>query len=149
MKKLLKFRKLNSSGKRLFVQAYFSMMLIRLGLLLLPFSKLQGLIKEISQRKMLFPTTRPITAWQVALAVHRSSKYSPGEVKCLARALTTAFLMSRYGLSYKMNIGVARGEQNNFEAHAWVESDGQVIVGNLPDLSRYAAMSSKGEGLII
>ena len=147
MKKLLLLK--HKGGKKLFVQTYVFMMLIRLGLFMLPFRQLQDLISQASRLKVLARLSSNTTISAIVLSVNRSSKYSPGNVKCLARALTTAVLMSIYSFPYKVNIGVAKDKDNNLEAHAWVESQGNAIVGNLPDLSRYVAMSPLGENLII
>lgn len=138
----------NRGGKKLFLQACILMMLIRLGLLLLPFRQLQSLILKVNQRKVLTPVSPDITTWDIAVAVRRSTKYSLN-VKCLAKALTTGMLMTTYDLPYKINIGVAKGDCNNLEAHAWVMSEGKVVVGYIPDLARYVTMTSKGEGLVI
>lgn len=142
---LLKVR----GGKKLFFQAYIVMCLVRLGLLLLPFNRLQDLILESKKLTWLAIAKSEVTVSAIARAVNRSGKYSPGKPMCLARALTTAVLMSIYCFPYQINIGVAKGESGNIEAHAWVTWEGKVMVGNLPDLSRYVPMSAKGKGLII
>ena len=149
MKKLYRFLKLPRSDQKLFLQAYILMMLVRLGLLLLPFQKLQDLILKTNELRFLGEANHDVGAKDIALSVIRSAKLSPGGVKCLAKALTASMLMKTYGLPYKTNIGVAKGEKNNLEAHAWVESEGKIVVGYLPDLSRYVAMSSAGKGLIL
>ena len=141
--------KLNRSGKKLFLQAYILMMLIRLGLLLLPFRRLQDLILKVKRFESIAAGDSQPSLGAIAQSVHRSARYSLGNVKCLAKALTTAVMMSIYGFPYKINIGVAKDDNNNLEAHAWIESDGKVVIGYLPDLFRYIAMSSTGEGLII
>lgn len=147
MKKLFKFLKVG--GKKLFLQAFILMLLIRLGLLLLPFRQLQELIQQAKSLGFLACDRQNVTIKAIVVAVQRSSRYGLGNAKCLARALTTGILMSIYGFPYSINIGVAKKEDSNLEAHAWVESQGTIIVGNLPDLSRYTAMSSAREGLII
>lgn len=136
-------------GKKLFLQAYIVMCLIRLGLLLLPFNRLQNLILKSKKLTWLEIASSEVTVGAIARAVNRSGKYSPGQPMCLARALTTAVLMSIYGFPYQINIGVAKGESGKIEAHAWVTWEGKVMVGYLPDLSRYIPMSAKGKGLII
>lgn len=136
-------------GKKLFIQTYVVMCLVRLGLLLLPFSRLQDLILKSKKLTWLAIAKSEVTVGAIALAVHRSGKYSPGQPMCLAKALTTAVLMSVYSLPYQINIGVAKGESGKIEAHAWVTWEGKVMVGNLPDLERYVPMSAKGKGLII
>lgn len=147
--KKLQLVKLNRGGKKLFLQAYILMSAIRLGLLLLPFRWLQNLILKAHQLEFLAMLAPETSITAIALAVHRSSKYSPGNVKCLAKALTTAVLMNIYGFPYEIKIGVTKDEKNRLEAHAWVEWEGKVVVGYLPELSRYRAMTSVGTGLII
>ena len=148
MSKLRGFPKARG-GKKLFVQAYIVMCLVRLGLFLLPFNRLQNLILKSKKINGLAIASSEVTVGAIARAVNRSGKYSPGKPMCLARALTTAVLMGIYDFPYQINIGVAKGESGKIEAHAWVTWEGKVMVGNLPDLSRYIPMSAKGKGLII
>ena len=148
MKRLLKLAK-DSRGKKLFLQVYIVMTLVRLGLLVLPFSLLNDLVGKSKQLKFLAFSPQELNVGRIVQAVYRSSRYQPGNPMCLARALTTAVLMGLYDFPYEINIGVAKGENGKLKAHAWVIFQGTVIVGNLSDLSRYVPMSAKGEGLII
>lgn len=148
MNKLLKLLR-SRGGKKLFLQTYIIMSLVRLGLLLLPFSRLQQLIAMVKKWGFLAIASSEVNIRAIVLGVYRSGKYQPGNPVCLARALTTSVLMGIYSLPHQINIGVAKGKDGRLEAHAWVVSEGIVIVGNLPDLDRYIPMSSQGEGLII
>jgi len=148
MKRLLKLAK-GSRGKKLFLQTYITMTLVRLGLLVLPFSQLNNLVGKSKRLKFLVLAPQEVNSGRIVQAVYRSSRHQPGSPMCLARALTTAILMNIYDFPYEVNIGVAKGENGKIEAHAWVMSQNTVIVGNLSDLSRYVPMSAKGEGLII
>lgn len=139
----------NSRGKKLFLQTYIVMTLVRLGLLLLPFSRLNDSIGKSKQLNFLALAPQEVSIGSIARAVYRSGRYQPGNPMCLARALTTAVLMNIYSFPHEINIGVAKGEQGKIEAHAWVISQGVTIVGDIPDLSRYVVMSAKGEGFII
>ena len=64
----------------------------------------------------------------------------PGGAKCLAKALTTQVLMERRGCDCAFKIGVAKTDKGELEAHAWIEKDGQVIMGMLPDLDRFKSL---------
>ncbi len=44
-----------------------------------------------------------------------------------------------------LRIGVAKSAEGRLEAHAWVEICGQIVFGDLPDLSRYKALSPLDE----
>lgn len=150
MRKLRRFlRARKRGGKKLFCQGYIVMCLVRLGLFLLPFNRLQSLVLKSKKLEPLAIDRSTVTVSSIARAVNRSGRYSPGKPMCLARALTTAVLMNIYGFPYQIKIGVAKGESGKIEAHAWVTWEGKVMMGNLPDLSRYIPMSAKGQGLII
>ena len=142
------FKPLKFGGKKLLLQAFILMLLVRLGLLLLTFNQLQNLIRQTKSLKFLAYDKPNVTIKAIVIAVQRSGRFGPGNTKCLARALTTGILMSIYGFSYKINIGVAKSENNQLKAHAWVESQGAIIVGNLPDLTRYKPMVPTGEAII-
>lgn len=148
MKRLLRLAR-NSRGKKLFLQTYAVMTLIRLGLLLLPFKRLQNLVIESKQLTFLALSPQEVNVASIVRAVYRSGRYQPGKPMCLARALTTAVLMNVYNFPHEIKIGVARGENGAIEAHAWVVSYDTVIVGDLPDLSRYIPMSTERKGLTI
>jgi hypothetical protein len=58
--------------------------------------------------------------------VRLSSRYVP-KATCLTRAIAAQILLNRAGLPNELHIGVARGAA--FDAHAWIECEGQVLVG--------------------
>ena len=110
---------------------------IRLGLWLLPFQKLLALLDKFSQPSC----TKGVSVRKILWSVNVVSRYMSG-VKCLARALTTQVLMKRYGHTPKLQIGVASSDTGNLEAHAWIEFQGIVVMGNLPDISRFVPLPS-------
>lgn len=48
---------------------------------------------------------------------------------CLTRAQALQIMLARRGLSTDMVLGVARSASKDFLAHAWLEKDGQVLIG--------------------
>jgi len=48
---------------------------------------------------------------------------------CLSQAIVSDVLLRRRGWPSQLYIGVARGPDGSLRAHAWVESDGEVVVG--------------------
>ena len=117
---------------------------IRLGLWLLPFRNLLKLLQKISKPDFLLsPEDKSqISASKIVWAVNAASRYMPGGVKCLARALTAQVLMNYHGHTPELRIGVAKGEGGKLEAHAWIEYQGRVAIGYLPDLSRFIPLPS-------
>lgn len=145
MKQLRKFLRLAPSDRQLLLSSFVLLSLVKLGLLLLPFGVLQRLLAGIGRSNAI--AAKAPTKEAIVKAVERSSRYMLGGAKCLARALTARVLLSRWGYSSELHIGVAKGEGGKFEAHAWVESDGEIAIGHLGDLARYTPMSSlEGRG---
>jgi Transglutaminase-like superfamily len=149
MKPLLRFLKLNRSDRGTLLQTYLLLTLIRLGLLLLPFERLwKGLVK-LGQPQ---PSTTVVLKTevkneaqivrQVIWAVNLSTRFSPGGAKCLARALTTKVLLDRRQCPCEFKIGVAKSEQGKLEAHAWIEVQNQVVMGQVNKLDQYTPMPS-------
>ena len=106
------------------------------------------MILKTKRLRFLARISPSFTVKDIAIGVNRSARFSPGYVKCLAKALTTAVLMEIYSLPYQTKIGVAKGENNDLQAHAWVESEGKIVMGYLADMSRFIPMSSVRKSLI-
>lgn len=142
MKRLRKLLRLSAGDYQLLLKTFVLLGLVRLGLWLLPFPNLRQAIAKVSQPNPKQLQVKQVSVGKIIWAVNVSSYYMPGGVKCFARALTTQVLISRQGYSPQLRIGVAKGEGGQFEAHAWVEIQGQVIIGNLVDLSRFTPLPS-------
>lgn len=59
-----------------------------------------------------------------------------GKNPCLTEALAVWSLLRQYGAESRIRIGVAR-EGSELEAHAWVERDGEILVGGDESPSNY------------
>lgn len=125
--------------RNLLIITFTLLTLIRLAMWLLPFRTLQSLVNRSSQ---ISSKQAKINIDTITWAVEISSRYMPGGVKCLARALTTQILMNWQGYSSQLRIGVAKENNATLAAHAWVEYQGQVIMGNLSDLERFTPLLS-------
>jgi hypothetical protein len=146
MSKLHKLLSLTGSDQRLLFCTFLLLGAIRLGLLILPFRILLRITGKLSH-----PGNQTNSAGSIAIekliskivwAVEVSTRYMPGGAKCLARALTTKILLSRQGYTPDLRIGVTKGADGTLEAHAWIEHQGRVVMGNLRDLSRYIPLPS-------
>lgn len=144
--KLEKVFRLSPEDLYLIFVAYIVLATIRLGLWLLPFHILLKLLEKASQSDFPFPTPNlqnpSLFLHKIVWSVNTATRNMPGGAKCLARALTAKFLMARYGHFPKLCIGVAKKNEENIEAHAWIEYQGHIIIGFLPDLSRYIPLPS-------
>ncbi|MDB4971661.1 MAG: hypothetical protein JWN48_2 [Myxococcaceae bacterium] len=80
------------------------------------------------------------TAEEIAWAIERARVGVPGVYKCLPQAYAGHLLLHRYGYDSVVQVGVARDAKGGVEAHAWVEREGRVLIGELPDLGRFVPL---------
>jgi hypothetical protein len=114
---------------------------VRLGMRLLPFQRLRRVLTKVSRRPGTPPAVpAPNSEAQVVWAITAAGRLLPGTSTCLARALTALVLLERRGDRADLRIGVARVDAGPLEAHAWLEKNGSVILGELPDLARFLPM---------
>ncbi len=134
-----KLQRLQPGDWQFLAQTFFILAGIRIGLLLLNFRDLLKFLHRISQPSR--KAAKPVSINKIVWAVNVASRYLPG-VKCLARALATELIMRRYSYNPDLRIGVAKDTTGKLEAHAWIEYQGLIIIGNLSDLSRFIPLPS-------
>lgn len=158
MKLFIKFFRLSWREKRCLVLAFLVLHIIRLGLWRLPFQKLWRRVQHHSSQSyrwvhLFFPGPPPIA--ELIPAIDSSSWYTLRQARCLSRALTLYVLMKWFGYTPILRIGVAKPslspvdsqtvseeQQPRIEAHAWVEHNNQVILGQIRDLGRFMPLPS-------
>jgi Transglutaminase-like superfamily len=142
MSKLVKFFRLSSSDRKLLMKAIVLLWVVRIGLWLLPFQRLQNLLAWTTGNITVASEPDTELVQKITLSVKRMSRYVPVST-CLARALVTVALLEEAGLPASLRIGVARSDARKLEAHAWVESNGKVVIGGShADLSRFTVLHS-------
>jgi hypothetical protein len=137
MQKLYKLLHISFQTRQLLIDASVILTLVRLGLWLLPFRIWQRLLMKIVRTDGIWHGEDRVSEAKIVWAVEIVSRYQFGSVKCLARALTTQILFAKWGYDAQLHIGVAKSEVGDLEAHAWVESEGKVAIGKVPNLSRF------------
>jgi hypothetical protein len=142
MTELTRFLQLPPCKRRLLIQAAVLLALIRAGLWFLPFEVLLRLTRRIGA------PARPghgggVPVGSIIWAVRRASRLVPGAT-CLTQALVGRVLLARAGHLSELRIGVRKSPVAGFEAHAWLEHGGEVVLGELDDLSRYVPMRPVG-----
>lgn len=139
------FFQLPKMQRHALIKAFLLLGLIRLGLWLVPFRKLYQWLVRWSEPISLpvhppSPSAKPVrlAIW----AVETSCIYMPTQPKCLARALAVFFLVRRRGMQPSLKIGVMKSSDQGIAAHAWIEIDGQAVIGELPNLNDYIPLPS-------
>ena len=122
---LRKFLRLSSQERALLLRTVLLMVAVRLGLWLLPFPRVLTLTRLIRHRSTQAGYWR---ARQISWAVHVVGRRVPS-ASCLVQALTAKLLLERVGIPSRLHIGVAKAKSGRFEAHAWLESLGELVTG--------------------
>lgn len=139
MRQVRKFLALSWRERWLVLKAFGALVVVRVALLTMSFSRVRSGIREMA-RGARDAGARP-TPQQVARAVVACSALVPGGRNCLVRALATEILLARLGYHSELKIGAGKLPDGSFEAHAWLESEGKILVGEF-ELGRYAEMGN-------
>lgn len=129
--------------KVLIVKTLLLVALVRLGLSLLSFKRMR---LALSRAAKFLRDRRPVDdqfiqdiPWAVSVVAQRMLADGP----CLTQALAVQFLFDRREYPTELKIGVLKGSQGELIAHAWLESQGQILIGGTPEsLARYAPLVS-------
>ncbi|HEV8384288.1 MAG TPA: lasso peptide biosynthesis B2 protein [Candidatus Acidoferrales bacterium] len=108
------------------------------GLRLFSFRRMQRWVgsqpaPEMGQARKSALTEKKYSPEELARALARGSRLVPGST-CLVQALAGQWLLQGEGYAPQLRIGVSKAE--GFEAHAWLELDGKVFIGD-SDLQRF------------
>jgi hypothetical protein len=109
---------------------------MRLALSTLPFRQVRRLA---ANRAPVSPRLAAVPVKNLAWAVQAAARRVPG-ASCLTQALALQRLMAQAGRPAELRIGVAKDTAHGFQSHAWVDFEGNVIVGNNGELDRYSTI---------
>lgn len=144
MKPLTKFLNLTRGERNLLASAVYYLAAIRIAFSVLPF---QQLVKRLETLKVsethrhASRQGRHLRVWkpeQISWAIRVVGRYLPGTGNCLVQSLAAQTMLARRGYSSHLRIGVAKDKVGKFNAHAWVECDGKIVIGGA-GASQYTA----------
>ena len=139
MKLLYKLARLSPGRLSLLLKAVFIVSAVRLALWLVPFRILLGLLKRRMLRRVTRAALDHDAVNQVIWSVERVSRIVPAAT-CLVQAIAAQILLSQLGQAAELRIGVARDASGEFQAHAWLEYEGQVVIGGSKSRSRFTTL---------
>lgn len=143
VKTLLRFWRLPRARRRLLVQAAAVLALVRVALLILPFKAVAPLARKLQGRGQGSGGDAP-TIGDIVWAVGVASRRVTGGT-CLTQALAGSVLLARNGYPSDLRIGVRRDPIRGFEAHAWLERDGDIVLGQTGDQTPFIPLSAPFE----
>lgn len=113
------------------VEALASLGAARLALLVGGFRRLARFLGTEGQVAPHPPAAAEPIGRLVALAVDAAARHAPWECRCFAQALAATAMLRRRGLPCTTYFGVARDEDQQFQAHAWVRCGAEFVAGGL------------------
>jgi hypothetical protein len=136
-----RFLRLPAHDRALLFSAMRLVLFIRAALWVFPYRVVRQRLLQHRASK-----TQNSDCLRIAWAVSAVSRYIPGAT-CLTQALAADDLLRTYGYEPSIHIGVARNRQKVLEAHAWVEIQGRIILGNA-GVERFTPLQRESGGVI-
>jgi len=133
MTRLLRFLGLPFGDKGLLIRTFFLVCAVRFGLWVLPFDRVRRKVKQLAKPR---DGIVPPPADKLIRAVEITAKYVPF-ASCLTQAFAAQILLGRARHPATLRIGVLKAEQGGLKAHAWIEREGQAVLGEMPNLAQF------------
>jgi Transglutaminase-like superfamily len=140
MQHLRRLLHLNSTEKRLLVRAFLWLGTMRLGLWLLPFGTLRAVHARSLQRRGRWTGEDAPSLKKVEWATAALGRHIAPLGNCLVQAMASQTLLSQFGHSTTLRIGICRANGTQLRAHAWLERDGRVVVGDVENLAYFTPL---------
>jgi hypothetical protein len=140
MKTVFKILSLSGSELSIVAEATVAVLAIRAGLWLVEFGRLNAALDRVAAIGARTSAAAPPVeefAWAVKAVGARVPWAS-----CLTQALALRLMLERRGIPATLRIGVARTPECSVEAHAWLECDGHIVIGEA-EPGRYTALGSQ------
>lgn len=130
-----KLLRLSPADRSLLANSVLLVGAARLALWVLPFNVVRRALTRRARRSSAPHSTEKI-GWAISVA----KEFIP-RGNCLPQALAAESLLLRSGHPVELRIGVVKTAEGLLEAHAWVESGGRLVVGDLVQgLSTYSPL---------
>ena len=133
LQKIQKFLKLKREAKKLFLEAYIMLGLMRAAILTISFKRLARSLKHYSNEIEVTPLNEKEVqlARSVGQAIIRAAAYTPWESACLVQSLTAQKMLQKRGIPGVFYLGAKKDDESEekMKAHAWSQCGNTIITG--------------------
>jgi Transglutaminase-like superfamily len=136
VRRLFSFFRLSFSDQGLLIQAALAVVNAKLAVKTLPLPTARAIVAR--QQRLAWRVV-PVRADRIVWAVEATSRVIPGMRNCLVQAVAAEAMLIQAGYPCELRIGAAKKAPDELIAHAWVESEGRVVIGEF-ELDRYTPM---------
>jgi hypothetical protein len=135
------FVRLGTIDKHLLVEVMLLLALVRASIVLLRFTTLRGAVSRYVRIFGTRTSERRVNPARVAWAVKAVTRRLPFRTSCLVEGVVADAVLRRRGAAAVLRLGVRRPDRVPLEAHAWVECEGEVVIGGVDRLTDYAVLA--------
>jgi hypothetical protein len=136
-----RFLRLSTTERWFLIKAALLLEGIKLAMLLFPFRVLRRLVDRTASVPVGVRRSDRFSAERIGRVVQTVSRHVPGVKTCLVQALATQVLLARRGYPAVLYIGALKTDKGAIQAHAWVECEGEVVIGG-DELERYTPITT-------
>lgn len=133
LRKIQKFIKLTSEEKKLFLEAYMILGMMRAAILTVSFKRLtRSLDHQKSKGKMIQLSDDEMkTALSVGQMITKAAAHTIWESACLVQSLTVQRMLQKRGIAGVFYLGIAKDKnvEENMKAHAWSQCGDVILTG--------------------
>ena len=128
--------------RRDLARAWLLLLVTDVGLRVLPFRQVQGLLSPDSRKNGDTPVS-PQSVERLTFIVSTAARNHLYKMSCLRKSLVLQLLLAQRGVAAELHFGVNREGPGSLGAHAWLEYEGRVI-GEPQSLSaRFAPLKAQ------
>lgn len=138
MTKLRKAFALSPSDWILVAQAAAWFAVVEIGLRVLKLRTLPTIFQNHKPANRVEGDRPGVSPARVRYCVELASRFHPLHPTCLKKALVLYAMLTRRGVNARVIVGAAKSD-SKLDAHAWIEHQGQVILGG-PATDQYAPL---------
>jgi hypothetical protein len=138
-RRLAKFLRLSFSDQRLLMRAAVAVVSAKLAIRTVHLPAARAAVMRVER---LGWTVIPARADRIVWAVETAGRAIPGMKNCLVQAVAAEAMLLRAGHPCELRIGAAKNGPRELIAHAWLESEGRVLIGDF-ELGRYAPLRAR------
>jgi len=131
MNRARKFLALPAFDRALLLRALIALWLVRLLLWTVPYSRVRAVIERLKKASLPVDAGFRPSPERIAWSVRAASAGVATGANCLLRALAGEILLGRFGYQSELKFGANRGGGAGLAAHAWLECEGKIILGEL------------------
>jgi len=133
LSKIKKFTQLSTEEKKLFIEAYLTLGIMRTAILTVSFKRLTLSFEHMPDKKETetLNDEENAKAISVGQAITRAAAYTPWESACLVQSLAAQKMLKKRGIPGVFYLGAAKDQESKekIKAHAWTQCGKHIITG--------------------